>query len=150
LHFRLANHFQQHSQATDGSASSHSIIPSEVPAFKLFNDCVTTLIEDRSNMSLPETLRLQTALTKFALRCYPNRMDYIAHCLGTSGALIAKTDFVSANSNSSDAKSEDETTVQIEVLLSAPLSTLALRVLDIPSYSKLMSYLPWGNWKGMI
>jgi vacuolar protein sorting-associated protein 35 len=135
---RLANH-------ANGNAQS---IPAEIPAFKLFNECITTLIEDRSNMSLPETLRLQTALTNFALKCYPQHMNYVAHCLGISGALIAKTDFVNqAANNSSDAKSEDETTIQIEALLSAPLSSLALKVLDIPSYSKLMSYLPWGNWK---
>jgi vacuolar protein sorting-associated protein 35 len=43
--------------------------------------------------------------------------------------------------------SATETTNQIEALLSAPLSSLALRVLDIPAYGKLMSYLPWNNWK---
>lgn len=40
-----------------------------------------------------------------------------------------------------------ETTSQIEVLLSVPLASLALRVLDIASYATLMSYLPWDNWK---
>ena len=60
---RLANH-----------ASSSGSMPAEVNAFKLFNDCVTSLIEDRANMSLTETLRLQTVLTNFALKCYPARM----------------------------------------------------------------------------
>lgn len=134
---RLANHFGQ---------SGVVAIPAEIPAFRLFNDCITTLIEERANMSLVETLRLQTVLTNFALKCYPTRMDYVAHTLSTAGALIAKSDFGSANT-STDIRSADETTTQIESLLSAPLSSLSLKVLDMPAYSKLMSYLPWGNWK---
>jgi vacuolar protein sorting-associated protein 35 len=124
-------------------------VSAEINSFKLFNDCISTLIEERANMSLTETLRLQTVLTNFALKCHPSRIDYVAHCLSTSGLLIEKTDFVatSAAESQQEGRSTNETTTQIEALLSAPLSTLALRVLEIPSYVKLMSYLPWGNWK---
>eukprot|EP01035_Chromulina_nebulosa_P024942 gene24942-32502_t len=134
-------------RATTGG--SQSAIPSDINAFKLFNDCVTSLIENRSNMTLAETLKLQTALINFALKCYPNRIDYVTHCLTTSSALIDKTDFVetSRNDANQDTRSTNETTTEIESLLSAPLSILALKVLDIPAYGKLMTYLPWGNWK---
>lgn len=111
----------------------------DINAFKMFNDCVTTLIEDRTNMTLPEILKLQTVLTNFALKCYPTRFDYVTHTLGTCCALIEKMD--------TDQTSSTETTEQIELLLSAPLSTLALRVLEITPYSKLMTYLPWNNWR---
>eukprot|EP01038_Epipyxis_sp_PR26KG_P012178 gene12178-16310_t len=120
----------------------------EVNSFKLFNDCITTLIEDRSNMSLTETLRLQTVLTNFALKCHPSRIDYVAHCLNTSSSLIEKTEFVSTiASENPNERSTNETTIQIEELLSSPLRSLALKVLDINGYAKLMTYLPWGNWK---
>lgn len=124
-------------------------VGAEINSFKLFNDCISTLIEDRASMSLTETLRLQTVLTNFALKCHPSRIDYVAHCLSTSGLLIEKTDFVATSAAESqlEGRSTNETTTQIEALLSSPLSTLALRVLEIPSYVKLMSYLPWGNWK---
>lgn len=128
--------------------TNNGVIPADVPAFKLFNDCITTLIEERSNMSLTETLKLQTILINFALKSYPSRIDYISHCLGAACTLITKTDFVNQLANQVDDKrSEDETTNQIELLLSAPLSSLAIKVLEIPQYSKLMSFLPWGNWK---
>jgi len=138
---RLASH-----AANNAAAGA---VGAEINSFKLFNDCITSLIEDRANMSLTETLRLQTVLTNFALKCHPSRIDYVAHCLSTSGMLIEKTDFVqtSAAETQLEERSEHETTTQIEALLSSPLSTLALRVLEIPSYVKLMSYLPWGNWK---
>lgn len=128
---RLANH-----AAENGNGGFTNL---EVNAFKMFNDCVTTLIEDRANMSLAEILKLQTVLTNFALKCYPTRFDYVTHTLGTCCALIEKMD--------SEQTSSSETTEQIEMLLSAPLSTLALRVLEIAPYAKLMTYLPWNNWR---
>lgn len=138
---RLASH-----AANNAAAGA---VGAEINSFKLFNDCISTLIEDRASMSLTETLRLQTVLTNFALKCHPSRIDYVAHCLSTSGLLIEKTDFVATAAAESqlEGRSTNETTTQIEALLSSPLSTLALRVLEIPSYVKLMSYLPWGNWK---
>lgn len=133
------------------AAADNSGVAADVNSFKLFNDCITTLIEDRANMSLTETLRLQTVLCNFALKCHPTRMDYVSHCLSTSSVLIDKTDFVATSAaetqDQQDSRSTNETTTQIEALLSAPLSSLALKVLDVPAYGKLMSYLPWGNWK---
>lgn len=139
------------------AANNSGQIPAEVPAFKMFNECITTLIETRENLTLTETLRLQTSLTNFALKCYPARLDYLSHCLTTSAALIEKSDFKTSLAEASSGtvsddkkdaiKSIQETTVQIETLLSAPLSSLALRVLELPQYAKLMSYLPWSNWK---
>jgi len=126
----------------------------ETSAFKLFNDCIAGLIETRANMSLTEILHLQTSLINFALKCYPNRIDYVTHCLSTCGVLIEKSEFSSSvaalegNSQSEKGvRSTNETIAQIEALLSAPLNSLALRVLEIPSWGKLMSSLPWGNWK---
>ena len=123
-------------------------IPDEIEAFKMFNVCITTLIEERKSMSVADALKLVTTLTKFALSCYPSRMDFVSHCLGMSTAILQKSEFASEQeSNSSTERVTDDTTVQIESLLSAPLATLDLRVLELPQYSKLMSFLPWGNWR---
>lgn len=129
------------------AASNNGIIPAEVPAFKMFNECITTLIETRENMTLTETLKLQTSLTNFALKCYPARLDYLSHCLNTCATLIEKSDFKNLVATEGTSKPVEETTTQIEALLSAPLGSLALRVLELPQYAKLMSYLPWNNWK---
>lgn len=45
--------------ASYATRTGASISP-DVNAFKLFNDCITNLIENRTNMSLTETLKLQT------------------------------------------------------------------------------------------
>lgn len=123
-------------------------IPDEVEAFKMFNGCITNLIEERKSMSVADALKLVTTLTSFALKCYPSRMDFVSHCLGMSTAILDKSDFAVEQASSSTAeRATDDTTVQIEALLSAPLATLDLRVLELPQYSKLMSFLPWGNWR---
>ena len=115
-----------------------------VNSFKLFSDCISALIEARPNMTLPETLKLHTALTNFALKCHPKRIDFVSQCLTASGSLIEKSPF---SSSPPESEASQETTAQIEALLSSPLSSLSLKVLDITAYGKLMSYLPWSNWK---
>lgn len=123
-------------------------LPGEVDTFRLFNDCITRIIEERANMPLVESLKLQTSLLDFALKCYPTRMDYVSHCLETCAGIIDKTDFSQQKTSTTEEdRVTDDVTLQIESLLQAPLDSLALRVLEIPPYSKLMSYLPWGNWK---
>lgn len=130
--------------------SSPNQMSNDVNAFKLFNTCVTRLIEERTNMSLTDTLRLETVLLNFAIKCYPSKMEYVAHCYTTCSALIDKTSFASQMADLAvtvaDSRSTDETTLQIEELLSS-VNTLGLKVLEIAAYSKIMSYLPWGNWK---
>jgi vacuolar protein sorting-associated protein 35 len=155
---RLANH----------ALTNHSSSPTnnDQNSFELFNDCIVKLVEARQSMSITDVLRLLTVLTNFALKCYPTNIEYVSRCLTTSGNLIEKSNFLSTttttttnaqqqdaatsnnnNNNNNDVRSTNETTIQIEALLSSPLKSLALRVLEIPSYGKLMSYLPWGNWK---
>ena len=141
---RLASH------AANSGGNSGQVLATlmEINAFKLFNDCVTDLIMNRSNMTLPETLRLQMALTNFALKCYPGRMDYITHTLTTASALLEKAEFKAESSDAEgEVKSTDETTVQIEELLSSLLTSLSLRVMELPAFAKLLRCLPWGNWK---
>mmetsp|Transcript_5371 Transcript_5371/g.8855 ORF Transcript_5371/g.8855 Transcript_5371/m.8855 type:complete len:812 (+) Transcript_5371:25-2460(+) len=130
--------------------NNNGSIPADIHAFKMFNHCITQIIEDRKNLTLTETLRLQVSLITFSLKCYPQRLDYVSHCLTTSVALIEKSDFsdaLKAEGDGGGSKALADTTEVIEQLLSAPLSTLALKVLEIPQYAKLMSYLPWSNWK---
>jgi len=131
--------------------SSGGAMPADVPVFRIFNDACSSIIEDRSKMPLEEALKLQTSLTNFLMKAYPSRLDYLAHTMETCAGLIEKTDFLATREGSKEAaegkRSTDETTLQIETLLRAPLSTPALTVLEIPAYVKLLSYLPWGNWR---
>ena len=121
------------SNFSDGNADR---IPSDLKAFTLFNDCITKVLEEKTNMDLAEILRLQTALMTFALKCYPGRLDYVNHCLGMCSSVLSDT---------KTGELDDSAIVEIEELLSIPLSSLALKVLDLDQYSELLTYLPWEN-----
>ena len=123
---RLANY-------SDGNADK---IPAELDAFTKFNNCITKILEERSNLELSEILRLQTALMTFALKCYPGRLDYVNYCLGMCASVLSATKTPELDENS---------VIEIEELLSIPLSSLALQVLDLKQYAELLTYLPYEN-----
>jgi vacuolar protein sorting-associated protein 35 len=123
---RLANY-------SDGNADK---IPAELDAFTKFNNCITKILEERSNLELSEILRLQTALMTFALKCYPGRLDYVNYCLGMCASVLSATKTPELDENS---------IIEIEELLSIPLSSLALQVLELKQYAELLTYLPYEN-----
>lgn len=120
-------------------------------AFKLFNDCVNAIVASRVNFKLVDSLRLQTMLASFALKCFPSKVEYVSDCLSASSALVVKAGFVSQCSarREEDDKIVAETVAQIESLLLSPLPVLAIRVLEIPAYTTLMALLPWNSWRGV-
>eukprot|EP01041_Mallomonas_annulata_P001296 gene1296-2508_t len=148
-----------------GQGSGEEVIDmsGDVNAFTMLNDCISSLIEERASMTLSETLRLQAALTNFAMKCHPDRIDYISHCLNNCVLLAQKGGLVENNENESvggelprmsreeDSKkpSVDDAAAltQLESLLLAILPFLGLKVLDLPPFLKLIKYLAWGSWK---
>ena len=138
---RLANSFATNSGESDVISN----------AFKLFDDCVAAITKNRSSIKLVDSLRLQSLLITFALKCFPTHMEHVSHCLVTCGELVTKADFpTQCHANiESERKSIEETVLQIESILLSPLPVLAMRVLEIPAYTTLMSLMPWENWKGV-
>ena len=120
-------------------------------AFKLFNNCVNSIVANRVNFKLVDSLRLQTMLASFALKCFPSKVEYVSDCLSASSALVVKAGFVSQCSarGAEDDKVVAETVAQIESLLLSPLPVLAIRVLEIPAYTTLMALLPWSSCRGV-
>ena len=72
----------------------------------------------------------------FALKCYPGRMDYVNYCLGMCASVLSATQAGDLDSSS---------VAEVEELLSIPLSSLALKVLDLKQYAELLTYLPYEN-----
>ena len=87
------------------------------------------LLEERTKtLDLAEVLRLQKALLNFALKCYPGNLEYVNHCLGQGAAVLS-------NRVDTNQALDDDSIVEIESLLSIPLSSLALKVLELSQYS---------------
>jgi len=150
---RLSNYY---AIINSGQASGEVIIDmsGDVNAFTMLNDCVSSLIEERTNMTLAETLRLQSALVNFSMKCHPDRIDYILHCLNNCVLLIQKSGM--ADSTASIAPEEESkrpsaddvaAQTQLEALLLSILPSMGLSVLDLPPFLILIKYLPWNSWR---
>lgn len=120
-------------------------------SFHMFDECIMSVLKARGvKLTARETIRLQSALLDFCLKCYPGRMDLIDHCLGTcASALRGETAVGTVNPETGDIISTpvsmtlDDTAVkELEKMLSLPLEELSLRVLGLTHYSGLLSLLP--------
>jgi len=150
---RLANGGASGGQEGGQEGSVVTTIPESVDAFKMFNECVSKVLERSVGMELAEVLRLHKALLNFALKCYPGNLAYVNHCLGQAVAVLnakanggGAADEKPTPSTKAQAPSSalDEASVmEVESLLSIPLSTLALQVLELDEYSDILAFLPW-------
>jgi len=126
------------------TSSTSSIIPEDIDAFKLFNDCIKTLLEERTSassktaMSMAEMLKLHKALLNFALKCYPGNLDYVNHCLGQAVAVL--------KNKKENEPLPDDATQEVESLLNIP-SSLGLEVLSLSQYCDILAFLPWESRK---
>ncbi len=126
-------------------------IPAELQTFNMFNGCVTKLLEERTNYSLVEILKLRASLLNYALQSYPGQLNYVNDCLDNcASALAAKKAahleqavIVAPLPFALDAEGVEV----VERLLTLPLASLALKVLELPHYGTLLEFLPWRNRK---
>ena len=121
-------------------------------SFPMFEECVQKVFNARGpKLVAKEVIRLQTALLNFSLKCFPGNKEQVNRCLGVCDKFVRQANNVS-NNYSTDAtpdtgiSSLDEASVvEMEKMLSIPLDSLALKVLELDHYSELLHFLPWEN-----
>jgi vacuolar protein sorting-associated protein 35 len=123
-------------------------------SFSMFDECIQKVYNARGpKLTSKEVIRLQTALLQFSLKCYPENMAQVSRCLGVcvsalrqANASYEATDATMANVPEETAgviKGLDQASVvELEKLLSIPLDTLGLTVLELDHYGALISFLP--------
>jgi vacuolar protein sorting-associated protein 35 len=119
-------------------------IPSDLEMFPLFHKYSSQIIEarqkarDDGGMNLGEdVLPLQVALVNFAASCYPDSLHYVDDVLEFSVQQITGT------SIESDRAAIDQATQ----LLSLPLESISLKILELKHYASLLNLLPADNRK---
>ncbi|CAM9200242.1 unnamed protein product [Phaeothamnion confervicola] len=139
---RLANYVEAGAGAGgaggDGEEAGAALLPPEIKAFQAFNACAARLIAERPNLPLSEIVMLQMALMNFAIKCYPSRLEYVNHCIGVTGKALAVHGIAPGGQNL-----PPDCVEPLERLLSVPLRSLALRVLELGQYPELVRFLPW-------
>jgi vacuolar protein sorting-associated protein 35 len=100
-------------------------------------------------------LRLQKALLNFALKCYPGNLGFVNHCINQTVSVLrgASKQSKQAAADGQPAASsvpvtlDDAAVMELESLLSIPLASLALQVLELNEYSDILAFLPWESRK---
>eukprot|EP00299_Pterocystis_sp_00344_P019154 c952_g1_i1.p1 GENE.c952_g1_i1~~c952_g1_i1.p1 ORF type:complete len:798 (-),score=170.57 c952_g1_i1:105-2498(-) len=109
-------------------------IPEHVKIFNTFTKYVAKLIQNQTSMELKDILSLQVALLNFAIKCYPDRLDYVDHVLAFCSQLLSKL---------GTKKLDKAGVAHIVKLLLLPLDAYKniLVVLDLTNFADLMSFL---------
>jgi len=117
-------------------------------SFSMFEECVQNVYNARGpNLTPKEVIRLQTALLNFSLKCYPGSMDQVNRCLGVCVASLRQANgpLPGVDGTGTPRQLDEASVNELEKLLSIPLDSLALKVLELDHYSELLTFLPWDN-----
>ena len=126
-------------------------------SFGLFEECVQKVYNARGpKLTSKEVIRLQTALLQYSIKCFPGHVVQVGRCIDSCVTALQQANAsydptTASNSNTAiGAASLDDTSVaELEKLLSIPLDSLALKVLEFDTYSQLIGFLPWQNRRAL-
>jgi Vacuolar protein sorting-associated protein 35 len=122
-------------------------------SFPMLEECVQNVYNARGpKLGAKEVIRLQTALLSFSLRCFKGDMEQVNRCLqGCVAALKqANASYELQEGTMAEVPGnfkplDDASTAELEKLLSIPLDSLAIKVLQLPHYGELLAWLPWAH-----
>jgi len=146
---RLANYLADE-ELLDESDTNQVKLTLARDSFGMFEECVQKVYNARGpKLTSKEVIRLQTALLQFSLKCYPGNMDQIARCVGACVLALqqanASFEFSDATVATVPKALDDVSVAELEKLLSIPVESFALRVLELDHYVELVGFLPWAN-----
>jgi Vacuolar protein sorting-associated protein 35 len=116
-------------------------------SFGLFEECVQKVYNARGpKLTAKEVIRLQTALLQFSLQCFPGNVEHVGRCIDACVTALRQAHAAYGDAAPDNMTALDDAAVaELEKLLSIPLESLALQVLQFEMYPRLISFLPWLN-----
>ncbi|KAF7283955.1 vacuolar protein sorting 35 isoform X1 [Rhynchophorus ferrugineus] len=132
------------SQRSDSHSGEGGNILKDVQLFEVFSDQVSSIIANRQYLPPEDMVALQVALINLALKCYPDRIDYIDKVMLSSVEMFQRLGLEHLEYNSSVAK-------ELQKLLKIPLDTYndILVVLKLKHYAGLMQHLDYNGRKSL-
>ncbi len=128
-------------------------------SFEMFEVCVQRVFQARG-MNIPpkDVIRLQGALLTYALKIAPGNVNYISRCIGNcarelstlqeqkKASMMGQGIVVGGGTKKSGEIDMEEVAItELEKLLSVPLDSMGLKILELPDFSSLLAFLPWEN-----
>lgn len=103
--------------------------------FTMFKTSIDKIIEEQgTNLEVKKFMELQVAFMKFSIQCYPDNIEYVNDILKACCKLMSKQ---------AEADIDEESLKSIVKLLTIPLNSLSIQVLDMEEFPKLMKFLPF-------
>ncbi|KAJ3109779.1 Vacuolar protein sorting-associated protein 35 [Phlyctochytrium planicorne] len=130
---RARDEAEPQAKGMDGTVTSPTGIPEDVPLFEVFWTQVTELIQARPEFTVEDVVSLLVSLINLSLNCYPDRLDHIDQILG-----FAKEKYLEAISLKSPELHTAQTVSSLLQLLLAPVNAYnqnPLALLAFPSSS---------------
>lgn len=106
----------------------------DLDIFAMFKKNIDAIIEDQgATVELNKFLELQVAFLKFSIQCYPDNIQYVNDILKSCCTLCQKQ---------GSSELDEPSLKNIVKLLTLPLDSLSIAVLQMDEFPKLMKYLP--------
>lgn len=119
----LVDRLAQFAQNEEGSG-----IPPEIQLFDIFSDQISQVIQNRPDMPPEDIVALQVALINLALKCYPDKVDFVDKVLETTEDIFNRLNL-------------DHSSCSLEY--GSPVSKELMRLMKIPvdSYNNILTVL---------
>lgn len=156
---RLINYYQDARLSNDEEDTNDVKLMMAYHSFDMFEDCIERVFEARGlNIPPKDVVRLQGCLLNYALKIAPDNRDFIQRSIGTCAKALGTLQeqkrasmmgqgivLGGGTQKSMQIDMCNVATTELEKLLSIPLDSMGLKVLDMPDFSALLAFLPWEN-----
>ncbi|PFX32322.1 vacuolar protein sorting-associated protein 35-like [Stylophora pistillata] len=119
-------------------------IPSDIRLFDVMSEQVSSVVQARGEMPTEDIVSLQVSLINLALKCYPDRVDYVDKVLQYTSEIFSKLDISHMDKNNAVSK-------ELTRLLKIPVDSYSniLTLLQLEYFVPLFKYFDFGSRKEM-
>ncbi|XP_058967807.2 vacuolar protein sorting-associated protein 35-like [Pocillopora verrucosa] len=119
-------------------------IPSDLRLFDVMSEQVSSVVQARGEMPTEDIVSLQVSLINLALKCYPERVDYVDKVLQYTSEIFSKLDISHMDKNNAVSK-------ELTRLLKIPVDSYRniLTLLQLEYFAPLFKYFDFSSRKEM-
>ncbi|XP_035680278.1 vacuolar protein sorting-associated protein 35-like isoform X2 [Branchiostoma floridae] len=119
-------------------------IPNDIQLFDIFSQQVATVTQARQDMPTEDIVSLQVSLINLALKCYPEKIQYVDKVLETTVQIFNKLNLEHLENSSAVSK-------ELSRLLKIPIDSYnnVLTVLELKHFAPLFEYFDYDSRKNM-
>ncbi|XP_015750716.1 PREDICTED: vacuolar protein sorting-associated protein 35-like [Acropora digitifera] len=119
-------------------------IPREIKLFDVMSEQVSSVVQSRSEMPTEDIVALQVSLINLALKCYPDKVDYVDKVLQYTSEIFSKLNLSHMDKNNAVSK-------ELTRLLKIPVDSYSniLTLLKLEYFAPLFEYFDYSSRKEM-